>query len=68
MTTLAIAESILSEHEEPGHDVRKDIDPETGDRLLICDRCQQVLYLASGGIPDLESVEVAASPDRLGKR
>lgn len=65
---LAIAESILYEHEGAGHEVRNEVDPETGDRLLICDGCEQVLYLTSGGIPEPKGIEVAPSPDEVGSR
>ncbi len=60
---LVIAESIVFEHEGPGHEISEDVDPETDDRLLICDPCEQVLYLSSADVPDLEADEAALVAD-----
>ncbi len=63
-----VAESMLYEHDGPGHKVSKEVDPETGDGLLICDRCEQVLCLTSDGFPDLEGDEFGLLPDLLARR
>ncbi len=36
------------EHEGPGHKISRDADPQTGERVLICDRCEEVFYLKTG--------------------
>ena len=50
---------ILYEHEGPGHEISKDVDPETGERVLICDCCEEVFYLRSIGCRDSELDEAA---------
>ncbi len=64
---IAIGERMLYEHEGPGHNIGEDADPETGERVLTCDRCQQVLYLTSDGFPDLGGDESGLLPDVLAR-
>ncbi len=51
---VAILDRIMQAHEGPGHQVREEIDPESGDILVVCDRCQQILSMRSPGFGDLE--------------
>ncbi|MBI4526197.1 MAG: hypothetical protein HY695_20555 [Deltaproteobacteria bacterium] len=53
----AIAERIIQDHEGPGHDLREEIDPETGDKLVSCDACKQVLCLTSANFPECPEIE-----------
>ncbi len=46
----AVIEHIMRQHEGPGHEVREEVDPESGDILVVCDRCQQILSMRSAGL------------------
>ena len=59
------AKRMLYKHEGPGHEISKDVDPETGERVLVRDCCQEVFYLTSVGFRDPGADEAARLTDLL---